>query len=217
MFSGIIEHVGQVCAVTVRDQAMDLQIESHFTDLTEGESIAVNGVCLTATQFNDEGRVSFHLSGETLARTALGRLKKGASVNLERAVSLNTRLSGHIVQGHVDTIAVLTSVDKAGDSYKLHMFIPQELRRYVVEKGSITLDGISLTVNHLHDGQSHEGVQGFEIGLMIIPHTWTHTDLSTLSVGDALNVEVDMMAKYVENLLRFSPEDAVRRLGGEGS
>lgn len=215
MFSGIIERVGVVQEAAVRDQAMDLCVDSHFTDLTEGESIAVNGVCLTATTFDADGRVQFHVSGETLARTGLGQLRQGSQVNLERAVALSTRLSGHLVQGHVDTIAVLTHVAQAGESHQLRLFLPQDLRRYVVEKGSITLNGISLTVNHVADGREYGDTQGFEIELMIIPHTWTHTDLATLSVGDWLNVEVDMMAKYVENLLRFSPEETLRYGRGE--
>lgn len=214
MFSGIIERVGQVSSASLRDQAMDIEIKSGFIDLTKGESIAINGVCLTADRFTAKGEVHFHLSGETLSRTALGQLKVGTRVNLERAVSLNTRLSGHIVQGHVDTVAALTQIKEAGDSYHLCMFVPQKMRRYVVEKGSITFNGISLTVNAVRDDVEYKEEQGFSIDLMIIPHTWMHTDLSTLNIGDYVNVEVDVMAKYVETLLRFSPEDISRRVKG---
>jgi len=184
---------------------MDLTVETGFPDLELGESVAVNGVCLTVETFDAAGVATFHLSGETLSRTPLDQLKAGSRVNLERAVAASTRLSGHIVQGHVDGVATLASVEKAGDSYALRVFVPQALRQYVVEKGSITFDGISLTVNDLHDTITRDGQSGFEVGLTIIPHTWEHTNLSTLSVGDRMDVEVDVLSKYVENLLRFSP------------
>ncbi|EHH68095.1 riboflavin synthase [Gluconobacter morbifer] len=206
MFSGIIERLGKVRGVSLRDRAMDLTIETGLPDLELGESIAVNGVCLTVASFTPDGMADFHLSGETLSRTALNRLETGSRVNLERAVAASTRLSGHIVQGHVDTVGRLVSIEKAGDSFALRIFVPQALRRYVVEKGSITFDGISLTVNELHDGVTDGNETGFTVGLTIIPHTWEHTDLSTLAVGDRVNMEVDVLSKYVENLLRFSPE-----------
>lgn len=210
MFSGIIERVGDVKAASLRDKAMDLRVASGFTDLEEGESIAVNGVCLTVMRFTPEGDADFHLSGETLDRTGLGALAEGARVNLERAVALQTRLSGHIVQGHVDGVGVLTRIEKVGDSHDLRIFLSQTLRRYVVEKGSITIDGISLTINALYDDASALGgrEKGFEIGLTIVPHTWTHTRLSSLAPGARVNVEVDVLAKYVETLMKYGPKEA---------
>ena len=205
MFSGIIERLGTVKAVSLRDKAMDLTVETGFPDLELGESVAVNGVCLTVETFDAAGVATFHLSGETLSRTPLEQLKAGSRVNLERAVAANTRLSGHIVQGHVDNVATFASVEKSGDSYALRIFVPQALRQYVVEKGSITFDGISLTINELHDDVVRGNQSGFEVGLTIIPHTWEHTNLSSLTVGTRMNVEVDVLSKYVENLLRFSP------------
>ncbi|GAC89307.1 riboflavin synthase subunit alpha [Gluconobacter thailandicus F149-1 = NBRC 100600] len=205
MFSGIVERLGTVRSVSLRDKAMDLTIETGFPDLELGESVAINGVCLTVETFDATGLATFHLSGETLSRTPLDQLKAGSKVNLERAVAASTRLSGHIVQGHVDNVATLASVQKAGDSYALRVFVPQDLRQYVVEKGSITFDGISLTVNELHDGIVRGNQTGFEVGLTIIPHTWEHTNLSSLEIGTRMNVEVDVLSKYVENLLRFSP------------
>ncbi len=205
MFSGIIERLGTVKAVSLRDKAMDLTVETGFPDLELGESVAVNGVCLTVETFDAAGVATFHLSGETLSRTPLEQLKAGSRVNLERAVAANTRLSGHIVQGHVDNVATFASVEKSGDSYALRIFVPQALRQYVVEKGSITFDGISLTINELHDDVVRGNQSGFEVGLTIIPHTWDHTNLSSLTVGTRMNVEVDVLSKYVENLLRFSP------------
>lgn len=214
MFSGIIEAVGQVEEISIRDLAMDLTISSPFKDLELGESIAVNGVCLTAKAFTSDGEIQFHISGETLRLTNLGTLEIGRRINLERAVSLNTRLSGHIVQGHVDTTGILLSVDQAGDSHIIDVFLPWDLRRYVVEKGSITLDGISLTVNKIKDSTLYDGRKGFVISLMIIPHTWEHTDLSTTLIGTELNAEVDVLSKYVETLCRFSP--VMTNSGGKG-
>lgn len=199
MFSGIIEHLGAVAAVQPGNASCILDIDTGMTDVILGESIAVNGVCLTATEFNEEGRVRFFVSSESLDRTALGRLKEGARVNLERAVTPATRLSGHIVQGHVDGIATFCTADLVGDARKLVFAVPEALRRYMVEKGSITLDGISLTLNAVSEPKDGE----FTIEVMIIPHTWDHTTLGALSSGDPVNVEVDVIAKYVESVCQY--------------
>lgn len=199
MFSGIIEHLGTVAAVQPGNASCILDIDTGITDVILGESIAVNGVCLTATEFNEEGRVRFFVSSESLDRTALGRLKEGSRVNLERAVTSATRLSGHIVQGHVDGIATFCTADLVGDARKLVFAVPDVLRRYMVEKGSITLDGISLTLNAVSEPKDGE----FTIEVMIIPHTWDHTTLGSLSSGDPVNVEVDVIAKYVESVCQY--------------
>lgn len=196
MFSGIIAHLGTVSAVTSKPDARILTIETGFNDLSLGESIAVNGVCLTVTAFHPNGDATFFVSSETLSRSALGAVRSGHHVNLERACTPMTRLSGHIVQGHVDGIGHITKLDPLGEVYDLRVNIPETLRRYVVEKGSIALDGISLTINGL--GTDAEGVA--EISLMIIPHTWQHTSLFEKQIGDTLNVEVDVLAKYIEAL-----------------
>ena len=138
----------------------------------------------------------FFASAETLARTNLGALKAGCTVNLERDACLNTRLSGHLVQGHVDGKAVLASVTPEDGAWKLSVDVPAHLARYCVEKGSIALNGISLTINTLEDKTDRPSC----IGLTIIPHTWEHTNLHAVKIGDAINVEVDVMAKYVERL-----------------
>lgn len=194
MFSGIIESLGQVLKAEQGAQSLMLEVETGLTDVAEGESIAVNGVCLTAVAPAQDGPVRFFVSSETLDRTMLGRLKAGARVNLERAVTPSTRLSGHIVQGHVDGLARFVGASPSGEARRVEFDVLAELRRYMVEKGSVALDGISLTLNEV--GAVHDGV--FRIALMIIPHTWDHTTLGTLSVGDAVNVEVDIIAKYVE-------------------
>ncbi|GBQ82776.1 riboflavin synthase [Asaia krungthepensis] len=199
MFSGIIEHIGRIRTVETRDQAILLQVETGLSDMDLGESIAVNGVCLTVAAYDSTGLADFFVSAETLSRTALGRLSDGARVNLERASTPATRLSGHIVQGHVDGLAHLVSVSPVGESRHIVFRLPAALRGYVVEKGSIALDGVSLTVNEVSDVEG----EAFTIALMIIPHTWDHTGLSEISPGDPANVEVDVLAKYVESLLKY--------------
>ena len=161
--------------------------------------MAGSGVGRTAVAVSPEGRVRFVGGPETLDRTALGRLEEGAGVNLGRAVTPATRLSGHIVQGHVDGVAVFRTVEPVGEARKLVFGIPAALRRYLVEKGSITLDGISLTLNAV--GEPEDGV--FTAEVMIIPHTWTHTTLGSLSPGEPVNVEVDVIAKYVESVCQY--------------
>ncbi|KAA8386350.1 riboflavin synthase [Acetobacter tropicalis] len=196
MFSGIVDSLGHVLKAEPGDKSLMVEVDTGLTDIAEGESIAVNGVCLTAVEPAATGVARFFISSETLDRSTLGALKAGSRVNLERAVTPATRLSGHIVQGHVDGTARFAECTPSGDARRVVFEVPENLRRYMVEKGSITLDGISLTLNEI--GDVKDGV--FSIALMIIPHTWTHTTLGTLSVGDAVNVEVDVIAKYVEVL-----------------
>ncbi len=206
MFSGIIERLGHVAAVVPGQGPgqgdMRLDLRTGFPDLALGDSVAVNGVCLTVTRFDAEGSASFFASTETLSVTALGRLQPGDRVNLERAVTPATRLSGHIVQGHVDGVGTLQSVEPAGDAWSLRFSLPAGLRRYCVPKGSITLDGISLTLNRLDEPEAENGEDRFTVGVTVIPHTWEHTTLGGLRPRSPVNVEVDVMAKYVEQLLR---------------
>jgi riboflavin synthase len=188
MFTGIIEKQGRV-----RRPGERLLVETDYADLALGESVAVNGCCLTVVE-DDGGVALFHLSPETLERTNLGALTEGGTVNLERALQAGARLSGHIVQGHVDGLARLTRVTDEGDCHEIELSLPPSLGRYCVEKGSIALSGVSLTINRVTrqpDGSA-------TISLMIIPHTWTHTTLSSMRIGDQANVEVDILAKYVE-------------------
>ena len=197
MFSGIIESLGRVRAVEPGQKDVRLVLDTSLTDLDLGESVAVNGVCLTVTQGDAAGTAIFFVSPETLDRTTLGRLGAGDRVNLERAVTPTTRLSGHMVQGHVDGTATLASVTPQGDAWALLLDVPQSLRRYCVEKGSIALDGISLTINAIGSSALPDR---FSLSLMIIPHTWEHTTLGLLAAGASINVEVDVIAKYVEQL-----------------
>jgi riboflavin synthase len=195
MFSGIIDRLGVVKRAAHEGGALSCRIATGYDDLELGESVAVNGVCLTVASFGEPGEADFFASAETLARTNLSAIRDGVKVNLERAVSLNTRLSGHMVQGHVDGKAVLNFVESHAGAWKLLVHVPKDVSRYCVEKGSITLNGISLTINTLEDV-----VDGCVIGLTIIPHTWVHTNLHATKPGDLINVEVDVMAKYVERL-----------------
>ena len=195
MFSGIIEKVADVTAVKDIGNSREITLHTGFSNIELGESIAVNGVCLTATS-TLPADTTFFLSPETMSRSNLGGLKKGSKVNLERSVALQTRLSGHMVQGHVDGKASLLSVSPDHDAYLLVFRIPVQLTRYCVEKGSICLNGTSLTINQVDKSDPDGGL----VSITIIPHTWEHTNLSSLSIGDDVNVEVDVIAKYVESL-----------------
>jgi riboflavin synthase len=200
LFSGIIETLGTIRAARQSEGSVTLDIDTGFGDLSLGESVAINGICLTVVTYNATGLASFYASPETLLRTDLGSLRVGNRANLERAVSLATRLSGHIVQGHVDGLGRLDSIVPEAGAYLIALTLPRVLGRYCVEKGSITLDGISLTLNSVQDLPSGE----CKVGLTIIPHTWAHTNLQSRKPGDLINVESDVLAKYVERLCKPS-------------
>jgi len=190
MFTGIIEELGTVITAGSR---LRIRCASVLEDLSQGASIAVNGVCLTAL---DRTRDSFaaDLAPETLRRSNLGDLVAGSRVNLERPVTPATRLSGHIVQGHVDATGELISLDPLGDqNYWLKVRVPAELDRYLVHKGSITIDGISLTIAALDPGPV--------VSVTIIPHTYANTTLGSARLGARLNLEVDVIAKHIEKLM----------------
>jgi riboflavin synthase len=193
VFTGIIESAGEVAIIEVRNDGARLVVAAPTVaeQACIGDSVAVNGVCLTVVE-KGAGRVAFDAVNETLRRTSLGSLQVGHRVNLERPMRADGRFDGHIVQGHVDGTATLAAVIKEGTSRRLRFQLPPELLRYVVKKGSITVDGISLTVAAL-------GADWFEV--VIIPHTWQVTNLSGKSPGAQVNLEVDVLAKYVERLL----------------
>jgi len=190
MFTGIIEELGTVAASGTR---LVVNCSTVLEDASEGSSIAVNGVCLTALDLT-KNSFSADLAPETLARTNLGDLRAGSRVNLERPVTSATRLSGHIVQGHIDATGEMIALDALRDgNWWLKVRVPPELDRYLVFKGSIAIDGISLTIASLEDDV---------LGVTILPHTYAHTTLGTRRVGDRVNLEVDVLAKHVEKLLR---------------
>ena len=197
MFTGIIEELGRVSAIEPRGE--DARIVIEASTVTEGsrdgDSIAVNGVCLTALDVRPD---SFRadVSKETLFRSTLGDLKAGSPVNLERAVTPVTRLGGHIVQGHVDARGEFLGAEDHGESWTFRIAYPKEIARYLVFKGSVAVEGISLTIANLTDDY-------FEIA--VIPKTWQVTNFSQLKPGDAVNLEADVIAKYVERILAVTP------------
>ena len=199
MFTGIVEEVGVVAKIS--GKSMTVRAAKVMEGLKLGDSIAVNGACLTAVSFSQsdeesdergEREFSVDLSPETMRRTALGELSEGRPVNLERALLVSDRMGGHIVQGHVDGTGRVMSTRPEGDSVIFRIRVPKRLERYIVEKGFVAVDGISLTV-------VKRGASSFT--LAVIPFTLKNTNLVSLSVGDRVNLETDILAKYVESLL----------------
>jgi riboflavin synthase len=201
VFTGIVEELGEVVGLDRQGDSARLRVRGPLVtaDASRGDSIAINGVCLTVTRTQD-GEFSADVMGETLDRSSLGSLNPGAVVNLERPVRPDGRLGGHIVQGHVDGTGTILARRPAGDWETVRISVPAELARYVVEKGSVAVDGISLTVSALSGdlGQSGEA-PWLEVSL--IPETLERTTLGRKRPGEVVNLEVDLIAKYVERLL----------------
>ncbi len=193
MFTGIVEETGIVKTLAKQSNGAVITVEcSKVLEGTKlGDSIAINGVCQTVVEFSSD-KFRAKVSDETLAVTTFDKLKAGDRVNLERALTLNTRLGGHIVSGHVDCVGKFVSIEKLTDFYNLEFEIPQEQEKYVVHKGSITVNGISLTVAQ---------IIGNVFKVAIIPHTFENTNLKNLKIGDYVNIETDILGKYVEKLL----------------
>jgi riboflavin synthase len=191
MFTGIVEDTGTVRSVTETDDGRRLRLSHGFDDLHHGQSIGVSGVCLTVERFDDETFEVF-LASETVAKTYLGAVETGDVVNLERALAADGRFDGHLVQGHVDTTATVEAVERVGEDWRYTFSLPRDVERYVVSKGSVALDGISLTV-------AARGSETFDVA--IIPTTYDLTSLSEKEPGDPVHVEVDVVAKYVESML----------------
>ena len=194
MFTGIIESVGRVLATERVGGDLRLRIGFGALDtsgIVLGESIAVSGVCLTVVAFDADGFTA-DVSKETLSLTTIGELKAGDAVNLERAMRADSRFGGHVVAGHVDGLGRVLSISEDARSQRWRFAAPAKLLRYIAVKGSITVDGVSLTVNAVDD-------EGFEVNL--VPHTVANTAFSNTAIGDAVNLEVDLIARYVERLL----------------
>ena len=194
MFTGIIEEVGHIEVIEPRRNGARLIVQAPLvcTDLAIGDSVAVNGVCLTAVEV---GAAVFaaDASPETAGRSTLAELRPGSAVNLERALKPTSRLGGHIMQGHIDGVGQLTGLEQVGDgNWWVTLRVPAELDRYLVFKGSLAVDGISLTIARL---------EGDRVSVAVIPHTFEHTSLKLRRPGDRVNLEVDVIAKYVEKLL----------------
>lgn len=193
MFTGLVQTQGKLLARGPRGEGFRLGVAHNLGPLELGESVAVNGVCLTATLCHPE-RFEADVSRETVACSNLGALSIGASVHLERALRVGDRFGGHIVAGHVDAISRLLEVKKFGDALELGFELPHGLLPYLAEKGSVALNGVSLTINW---------VKATQFGVTVVPHTQHSTHLATLQLGDLVNVEVDVLARYVVHLARL--------------
>lgn len=193
MFTGIISDIG---TITKAEQSGDLRLEIACSYATEsirlGDSIACNGVCLTVVAILKNG-FAVELSAETVSHTAKDSWQVGRKLNLERSLKMGDTLDGHLVSGHVDGVAIIKNIEKSGDSHILTIESPPELSRFIAQKGSVTLDGISLTVNF---------VENAEFTVNIIPHTWKNTTLNGRKASDQLNLEIDIIARYVARLMR---------------
>ena len=206
MFTGLIEETGNIKSIRPINGGKSLQISAKIilNDLKIDDSVAVNGVCLTVVKLTES---SFWADavGATLEKTTLANIRQNDMVNLERSVRLMDRLGGHLVQGHINGIAVISEISKLGENYFLEVVIPEELKKYVIDEGSICIDGISLTIAKLRN--TH-------VGVSVIPHTWQKTTLNKKHTGDKVNIETDVIAKYIEKIMitgnkndnRFSTE-----------
>ena len=195
MFTGIIQAIGKISTLERRGGDARLRVAGGGLDLADvklGDSIAVSGVCLTVVELSANDFVA-DVSGETLTRTTLGSLKSGAAVNLEKALLPTTRLGGHLVSGHVDGVGKVRDRRPDARSVRFQIAVPRELGKYIAEKGSVCINGVSLTVNAVRDAE-------FEVN--IVPHTLAETTLGELAAGDAVNIEVDLLARYLERLLQ---------------
>mgnify|MGYP001372192480 CR=1 FL=1 len=193
MFTGIITDVGRVAEITEQGVGSRIKITTQYdtSGVAEGASIACSGTCLTVID-KGEGWFAADVSGETLACTTLGSWQKDMPVNLERALTVSDELGGHLVLGHVDGVGRLDAVRPEGDNHRVEIGAPNELAQFIALKGSIAVDGVSLTVNE---------VEGCKFGVNIIPHTWDHTAFAVFEPGQAVNLEIDVVARYVARLM----------------
>jgi len=201
MFTGLIQAVGQVSSIEHQESSARLEISSKeiAAQITQGDSVSVNGVCLTVVSF-DQSKFAVDVMVQTLNLTSTGSLEVGSAVNLELATRTADRLGGHIVQGHVDGVAEVVAISADSQWTRMEISIPKALMKYVVAQGSICIEGVSLTVGELNDPAD-------QITVWLIPETLAKTNLSQKQVGAALNIEVDVLAKYVERLIARGPDD----------
>ncbi|HCM47864.1 MAG TPA: riboflavin synthase [Colwellia sp.] len=216
MFTGIIEAVGTIKAINVNTQGARLVIATDslsMSDVQLGDSIATNGICLTVVDFDNvkgNGSYSADVSNETLQRTSFASYQVGSKVNLEKAMLASTRFGGHMVSGHVDGVSEILAINNNGNSWEYWLSMPDDLAHYIAEKGSVTIDGTSLTVNAL----AGNGSSG-KFRLTIVPHTVKETIFADYQVGSKVNIEVDLIARYLERLLtksdnnEYSPKSSV--------
>ncbi len=193
MFTGIVTDVGEILAVDPLEVGRRLTVSTSYdtAGIALGASIACNGACLTVVE-KGEGQFAVDVSGETLDKTTVGEWTAGRLINLERALRAVDELGGHLVLGHVDGLARVALLTREGENHRIEIEVPDELKKYIASKGSVTLDGVSLTVNEVRDCL---------FGVNIIPHTWENTSLAGLKVGAMVNLEIDIIARYVARLL----------------
>ena len=207
MFTGIITGVGRIVAVhalgssSTHGKRLDIECPAgYLDDVGPGDSIALNGACMTVTTLDPtQDRFTIEISAESLARTA--GLAQTGRINLEKALRANDRLGGHMVSGHVDGVGQVTHFEQVGESWQLRVLAPPALARYLAYKGSITVNGVSLTVNRIEDLAT-----GCEVSINLIPHTVQNTALATLAAGSKVNLEIDLIARYVERMLKSDPQ-----------
>jgi riboflavin synthase len=200
MFTGLIEEIGIVQKIDTIENGKRLKISASkiMDDVKVDDSIAVNGVCLTVVKL-EQNSFWAEAVGETLKKTTINKLNQNTNVNLERAVRLSDRLGGHLVQGHVNGVGILKKINRLGENYYVEVQVPSHLAKYLIKEGSIAVDGISLTIAELKENLA---------GLSIIPHTWKNTNLRLKQISDEVNIEVDVIAKYVEKLLNTQNNSA---------
>lgn len=193
MFTGIVTDVGEIVAVDPLEVGRRLTIATAYDTggIVLGASIACNGACLTVVE-TSEGRFAVDVSGETLDKTTVGEWTAGRRINLERALRASDELGGHLVLGHVDGLARVAAVTREGENHRVEIEVPDSLKKYIAPKGSVTVDGVSLTVNEVRDRL---------FGVNIIPHTWENTALASLDAGAMVNLEIDVIARYVARLM----------------
>lgn len=201
MFTGIIEEIGTIkkFSKSGNDALIIVECKNVLEDTKIGDSIAINGVCQTVTSI-DKNSFSAQVSSETLNVTTFSKLKTGAKINLERALTLNSRLGGHIVSGHIDGLAKVKNIQKQSEFYNLNFEIEKNLEKYIAKKGSVAINGVSLTIAEIISN---------EFAVAIIPHTFENTNLNCLKTGDFVNIEVDILAKYVEKILSMNNNKSI--------
>jgi len=203
VFTGIIEETGEIVDIEDTEGGRRLQVATDFEDLAHGQSISVSGACLTVEEVSEDSFTVF-LARETVSRTVFGAIQAGDEVNVERALAATDRFDGHVVQGHVDGTAEVVDIERLGDDWAFTFSLPPSMGRYVVEKGSIAVDGISLTVAERGASESEE-----TFSVAIIPTTYEETTLGSKEVGDSVHIEVDVIAKYVERMMEgYAPKTA---------
>ena len=204
MFTGIVEEIGKIEQTTPIAGGLNLKIAAQkiTEDIRVNDSICVDGVCLTVTKF-EKDNFWVDAVGATLQKTTFSSIKNSQHVNLEKSLRLNDRLGGHLVQGHVNGVGYISGIEKAGENYFFKFVIPDEIQKYLIKEGSIAINGISLTIADLTQN---------DIIISVIPHTWENTNLKYKKINDKVNVEIDILAKYVEKLLYNSPDHSASKI-----